>query len=568
MSRETDLIKEKLDLADFLHSYLKLTPAGKNLKALCPFHAEKTPSFMVSPERKIWHCFGCGLGGDIISFVMRHENLEFPEALRMLAEKAGVKISTLNPALEKQFGILYRIHESAKNFYAAELSKNREASEYLKSRGLSPETIREFELGFAPAPTGPLRGQSESLTLHLIKQGFDVGDVVRAGLAHKNTSGLHRDRFTGRIIFPISNSLGKVVAFTGRLLKEEGTDMPKYLNSPETPIFSKSRILYGFNKSKGEISKSRTAFIVEGQMDFLMSWQAGVKNAVAVSGTALSSDHLSRLKRVADTVILSFDNDEAGLRALERAVDVLNAYDFHAKVVDLGGFKDPAEAVFEDGEYLGRAIIEAKPALRALFGHYFADLKGGIAEKKRALRKVLAKIRMIKSKIEADEWLKELARYSGVSEVALTAELENLPEKSEASLSEDVSLGQAPKGRVDLISARLLSLALSKPRFRSNLASYEGWLPTRYRDILSNSQKEEVGFLELQGSYEFADKNEELLESEFESLLRELQIESLKRELEELRGEIRLAEEKGEFEKLSDVMVRFNVVARKINELK
>ncbi len=560
MTRETDLIKERLDLVDFLRSYLKLLPAGKNFKALCPFHAEKTPSFVVSPERKMWHCFGCGLGGDLITFVMRHENLEFPEAIRFLAEKAGVAIATLNPALEKQFGILYKIHESAKSFYAAELSKNEEARKYLKARGLAPQTIEEFGLGFAPG--------GESLTLHLIKLGFDVLDVVKAGLANKNLDGLYRDRFQGRLIFPISNSLGKTVAFTGRLLREEGSKMPKYLNSPETPIFSKSRILYGFDKSKGEIAGSRTVFIVEGQMDFLMAWQTGVKNVVAVSGTGLTGDHLARLKRVADTVILSFDNDDAGERALERALDIFNNYDFHAKVVDLGKFKDPAEAAAADEKYLTRAIEGATPALRSVFEHHFAGLGKDIAEKKRVLRKMLSKIQGLRSRVEASEWLKELSRFSGISEVALSNELENLPlvEKSEP---EAAAVGApAEKERMDLISARLLSLAFTNPVFRSNLTPYEEWLPARYRKILADPKVEEGGLFELRGSYEFADKDEEALTGEFNELVRQLQIESLKRELEELREEIRSAEAKGESGKLSDVIVRFNVVARKINELK
>ena len=290
MARETDLIKERLDLVDFLRSYLKLLPAGKNLKALCPFHQEKTPSFIVSPERKIWHCFGCGEGGDLITFAMKYENLEFPEALRFLAEKAGVTLRSINPAEQKQFGILYDIHEAAKSFFKQELLKNQKALEYLKERGLKNETVEEFELGFASG--------GESLTLHLINLGYDVGDIVRSGLAHKNVKGLHRDRFGGRIIFPIVNHVGKVVAFTGRLFEPApSSEIPKYLNSPETPIFNKSKILYGFNKSKNEIAKSHTAFLVEGQMDFLLAWQSGVQNAVAVSGTGLTPHHLERLRR-------------------------------------------------------------------------------------------------------------------------------------------------------------------------------------------------------------------------------------------------------------------------------
>ncbi len=570
MARETDLIKERLDLVDFLRSYLKLLPAGKNFKALCPFHTEKTPSFIVSPERKIWHCFGCDAGGDLITFMMRHENLEFPEALRALAEKAGVAVSTINPALEKQLGILYKLHEAAKSFYINELSKNREALEYLKGRGLTPRTIEEFELGFAPvSPAG------DTLTVYLINLGFDVLDIARAGLTHKNTSGLYRDRFRGRIIFPISNSLGKTVAFTGRLLREEESKAPKYLNSPETPIFSKSRILYGFDKSKREIAKTRTVFMVEGQMDLLMAWQADVKYVVAVSGTGLTRDHLSRLKRVADTVILSFDNDDAGRRALERALDTFNAYDFHTKVVDLGKFKDPAEAVAADQEYLNRAIKEAKPALINLFEHYFANLGSDIAEKKRVLRKMLLKIHNLKSKVEASEWLKVLSRYSGISEIALANELDNLPHQQavlsggkDKEILEAVESPLGPRKRMDLISARLLSLVLTSPDLRLRLDSYEEWLPPEYRDILSSPEKEEGGFLELQGSYEFTDKGEEFLSQEFEELVKQLQIESLKHELEDLRKEIRLAEEKDESGKLSDIMVRVNVIARKINELK
>ena len=182
MAREVDLIKEKLGLVEFLRSYLTLSPAGKNFKALCPFHQEKTPSFIVSPERKIWHCFGCSLGGDLITFVMKYENLEFPEALRFLAEKAGITLKSINPQEQKQFGILYDLHDAAKDFFKTELSKNRPALEYLKKRGITQDTIEEFDLGFAPG--------GESRTLYLINKRYDIADMVRAGLAQKNVKGL------------------------------------------------------------------------------------------------------------------------------------------------------------------------------------------------------------------------------------------------------------------------------------------------------------------------------------------------------------------------------------------
>ena len=565
MARETDLIKERLDLVDFLRSYLKLLPAGKNLKALCPFHQEKTPSFIVSPERKIWHCFGCGEGGDLITFAMKYENLEFPEALRFLAEKAGVTLRSINPAEQKQFGILYDIHEAAKSFFKQELLRNQKALEYLKERGLKDETVEEFELGFAPG--------GESLTLYLIKLGYDVHDIVRSGLAHKNVGGLHRDRFGGRIIFPIVNHVGKVVAFTGRLFGSVVSgEIPKYLNSPETPIFNKSKILYGFNKSKNEIAKSHTAFLVEGQMDFLLAWQSGVQNAVAVSGTGLTPHHLERLRRLADTIIISFDNDEAGLRALERSLDIFNNFDFHVKVIDLGKFSDPAEAGKENQGFLLQAIQKAKPAFSYIFDHYFKKpasekKQSDIAYKKRLLRQLLLKIRNVKSQVEQNIWVKELSRVSGVSETALIDELQNLPSAADRAVETQES-ETAPIERIDLIATRILSLVFAEKKLFDILKSYREWLPDRYQKMIDNSKDEKIGVLEMQSSYEFADKDPVLLKREFEDLIVQLQIESLKRQMKDLREEIKFAQEKGDEQEISDIMVRFNVLAQKINELK
>jgi len=414
MSKEVERIKEKLDIVDFISSYLPLQKAGKNFKALCPFHQEKTPSFVVSPERQMWYCFGaCGEGGDIIKFLMKYENLEFYEALKFLAERAGIELAALNPAAQREIGGLYDIHEKAKEFFRKELFQNPAALEYLKNRGLGEQTIEEFELGFSPG--------GETLTLHLLNMGYDIDDLVKSGLVFKSQKGMHRDKFEKRIIFPIYNHLGKVVAFTGRLFLDESNvlDLPKYLNSPETPIFNKSKILYGFHKSKNSIAQSKSVLLVEGQMDFLMGWQAGIKNIAAVSGTALSQAHLETLRRLADTVIISFDNDEAGLKALERSLDVFGNFDFFLKALNLSGFKDPAEAILKNQEYFLEAVNNAQPVFSYLFKHYLPTL-GGLdnISKKRALRHLLSKIKKIPSAVERDSWIKELVGYSGVSEVS------------------------------------------------------------------------------------------------------------------------------------------------------
>lgn len=274
-------IKNKIDIVQVIGSYIEVKPAGRNFKARCPFHGEKTPSFMISADRQTWHCFGsCNEGGDVFSFLMKYENIEFYEALKILAEKAGVELKKLSPEDQKQFGILYDINEAAKDFYKQELQKNQKVLEYIKSRGLTEETIKEFELGFAPQAW-------DHATIYLTGKGFNAQDIERAGIDFRNDRGSYIDRFRGRIMFPIWNHTGKVVGFTGRIMPEYDTgETGKYINSPETPIFNKSRVLYGFNKAKSHIREMQFALLVEGQMDLLMCVQDGLKNVVAASGTA------------------------------------------------------------------------------------------------------------------------------------------------------------------------------------------------------------------------------------------------------------------------------------------
>src|SRR3989344_1576897 len=243
-SSPVEEIKQKLDIVEFLRGYLTVQPAGKNFKANCPFHKEKTPSFMISPERQSWHCFGCGIGGDVFRFTMRYENVEFGEALRILADKAGIELRRLNPAEYKYTGLLYELNQLAKEFFRKELENSAEAKKYLLERGLKQETINEFEIGWAP-------NKPEALTFHLLSMNYRPEDMVQAGLSFKTDRGAQIDRFRGRIMFPIHNHLGKVVGFTGRILPQfDNGQTGKYVNSPETPIFNKSKLLYGFWKSK------------------------------------------------------------------------------------------------------------------------------------------------------------------------------------------------------------------------------------------------------------------------------------------------------------------------------
>src|SRR3989344_3823670 len=364
-------IKERLDVADFIRGYIALSPAGKNLKGLCPFHKEKTPSFVVSPDKQIWHCFGCSKGGDVVAFAMLYENLEFLDALKLLAEKAGLDFQKTATPDQKRLNVLYDINRSAKDYFVVNLSGK--PIEYLLSRGLKKETIAEFEIGFAPM-------SSDSLTRQLIKSGFAVADIERAGLTARTERGTYWDRFRGRIMFPLYSSFGKVVGFTGRIMPDqENPNVGKYVNSPETSIFNKSKLLYGFHKSRNNIREQNIALLVEGQMDFLMLWQDGVKNAVAVSGTALTPDHLKTLRRLTEKITVCFDSDEAGQAATERAIDLGEASDLAVKVLKLEE-KDPADLVKTSPGIFNTLTAEAVPAIEYYVQKYLSHRLSDVSE--------------------------------------------------------------------------------------------------------------------------------------------------------------------------------------------
>jgi DNA primase len=566
MPKDVDIIKERLSIVDVLRTYITLTPAGKNLKANCPFHNEKTPSFVVSPDKGIWHCFGCGEGGDIITFVMKYENLEFPEALRFLAEKAGVQLASINPQHQREFGVLYDINEEAKLFFVDALKKNSAAFEYLKTRGLNDETIKEFEIGFSPG--------GESLTLHLIQKKYAVDDAVRAGLLYRNSRGLYRDRFEGRIMFPILNHVGKTVAFTGRVfgVSAENPDNPKYVNSPESPVFNKSRILYGFYKAKMDIAKSKTFVVVEGQMDFLMSWQCGVKNCVAISGTGFTEQHLESLRKLSDTAIVSFDNDDAGRKALERTLSLFNAFDFHTKVISLKNFKDPADALLKDQKFMEQAIIDARPAFQFLFQTYFGSekIRTDVALKKRIIHRLLEILSSLKSSIERSEWLRELSHESGIPETSLDSELdliESQKKRGDESESEKTKEVRPQERRIDVIARQLLSLAFTNDEFKDIVLENKEFMPQPFLSVLQNPGAESAIVFQMQSTYLFGTTDNNDLKNEAKGLIRQLQLEYYRDVQETLKREMKNAEAKGEEEKLLEATRKFQDCTQKINSL-
>lgn len=555
-----ELIKEKIDIVDFISGYINLTRAGKNWKGLCPFHKEKTPSFMVSPERQTWHCFGCNIGGDIFTFLMKYENLEFGEALRVLAEKAGVELKKISPQEHKYIGLLYELNELAKKFFISGLESNKKAFDYILSRGLKPETISEFEIGFAP-------NLNDSLSIHLINSGYSPDDIIRAGLAIKNEKGRIFDRFRGRIMFPIHNHFGKVVGFTGRILPEfESEDVGKYINSPETPIFKKSKILYGFWKSKNFIREKNNAFLVEGQMDFLASWQAGVKNTIASSGTALTEDHLSALRKLTDKLIITFDNDKAGQEAGEKAIDMALKFDFDVKIVVFQDFKDPAEAALAGEKNLLNAIEKAMPAPEFYFQKYLKQEESNWSKDKlKNIQAVIQKLLNIESPVERNFWIKKLSEITSIDEKILIEEAQKLIKKikivSRIEPKEDNNKIYLKKfNRWELLSQELIIALLGKDTLNTEIEEKKYLEPTYQKifELLSKGVKksEDPSLDEIINLIML--KSGDYLILNLEEIKKELKKEYLKEKKIELTKKIREAEKQNNEDAIKKYLAELN----------
>ncbi len=410
-------IRERIDIVELVSSYLPLKRSGANHLGLCPFHSEKTPSFNVNAPRQIFHCFGCGVGGDAFSFVMRMEGLSFPEAIRRLAERAGVEIEEeqLTPAEEQQRqerDRLLRVSEVAAAFYHQQLLDDPQGAEgrrYLRQRGYEGETVREFCLGYAP-------DSWQALAEHLAGKGFepkwarDMLGLVRAGREGRSDY----DLFRRRLLFPIQDSRGRVVAFGGRVLDDS---LPKYINSPESPIYHKGRILYGLYQAKEAMRRSETGIVVEGYFDQMALYRAGFQNAVATCGTALTAEQARLLKRYCKRLLLFFDQDKAGREATFRAMEVLLAEGLAASVVELSANEDPDSFLAgHAAEELQACFDRARPVLQVYLEHCLALHGDSIEGKARAAEEMLDKLRLLPSDLERDLYLKELARRTGLDE--------------------------------------------------------------------------------------------------------------------------------------------------------
>ena len=596
MDSPIDEIKAKLDIVEVIGDYIRLKKAGKDYKALCPFHSEKTPSFFVSPSKQIWHCFGCNLGGDIFSFVQKIEGVEFGDALKILARKAGVTLKKQDFKTQSERSKLYEICQEAAEFFEDNLKKEKEVQTYLtKQRGIFQKIIKEFRIGYA-------FNSWDALYNHLTTLGFKPSDIEKAGLIIKSTKPQvsaskktqnYYDRFRNRIMFPICDISGQVIAFTGRIFKgDEST--AKYLNSPETLIFNKSRTLFALDKAKVEIRKQDKCILVEGQLDVILSHQAGVKNVIATSGTALTLDHLRIIKRYTNNLYLAFDMDTAGETATKRSIGLAQAMDFNVKVVILPSGKDPADLVKENPEKWKKAIESAKPVMEFYFENVFSKYNPDKVEEKRKIaQELLPIIKRIANEVERAHWIQVLASKLNVHEKLLMEALSKvkIPEEysGEIKKEEKKSIRSLKETRIHHLEETLLGLALKYPEYldivRKRMKLEYFSLPaTRliFEKIkqgkagkkidLKKLQKEIVleqpyyiDHLIFQVEHYNLDKKDVLKEIEF--CIKELTSIFLKNELSNLSLEIKKLEKEKDKKKIKLLIEKFNKLSKKLAEL-
>ena len=584
---DTQLIKDKIDIVDFISEYVPLKRAGINYKACCPFHQEKTPSFMVNRERQSWHCFGCNKGGDIFTFLQEIEGMEFVEALKFLAEKAGVrldyKISEINTSQKNR---IKDINTEAARFFHNFLLKMdaaRLAREYLRERGLSDNTIENWQIGFGPE-------QWDLLTQYLLKKGHSIDDLVAVGLTIKKagadiqTQKGFYDRFRGRIMFPISDTYGAVVGFTGRVLVETEKSGGKYVNTPQTIVYDKSRVVFGLNYAKPEIKAKDLIVMVEGQMDVIACHQAGMKNVVATSGTALTEAQVRLLKRYSNNLNIAYDADAAGLAAAKRGVDIAIKEGMNVKVISIptGLGNDPDEVCKKNKSAWFEAVAQAKGIMPWYFDKSFANKEMSDPKQKQMVAdELLARIALIPYAVEQDHWLRELASRINVEvsvlreDLARISKISNSKFKIPNSNDEKIAIVQEKKlekTRLILLTERLLALVLKFPNEAEIFRIDSKWLSTtpyvalyqelkeRYNNgggIDSNQLSENYNLLLLKGDLEFDGLSDKEARGEAEKLRLMLREEWRKSRRQELQRQIEKAEKAGNRDLLEKLLREF-----------
>jgi len=593
-------IKTKLDIVEVIREYIQVKATGANFQALCPFHREKTPSFVISPDKQIWHCFGCGKGGDVLSFVQEIEGLSFPDTLRLLAPKAGITLGNYSKQEYSRRGRILDCLEAAAGQYQKWLNNTEEGKkmkDYLIKRGLSGKTIEHWRIGYC------LEKWTSSLE-HLRSQGFKDEEIFAAGLAGRSDRGSAYDRFRDRITFPINDSAGSIIAFTARVNpdKEDEVKGGKYVNSPQTEVYDKSKVVFALDKAKRDIKDRGFAIVVEGQMDAVACHQHEFTNTVASSGTALTESQLLLLKRFTNNLALCFDMDKAGQLAADRGIQEAMGLDINVKIIVLPKkYKDPDECLRSNPDDFKQAVINSQPVM----DYYFDKVKEGkdlqkVADKKEIAKLMLAMIVKLANKIEQDYWLKRLAENLEISEQALR---ESLPKSTSfrqtRRIIEDGKMQTktplSSPSREERLSEILLALLLKAPDFimyssahlepddiigekarlfYKNLIIYYNKFAVLDYDSFCLYLKEQsdgsadlCGSLALLGEKDYYNYDFNQLKLEITKIIVDLKKFGLKRRIKSLQNQIANAEAAGESDNLNLLMTEIRNLSDELNNL-
>ena len=555
MNDAREEIKSRISIEDLAGEYLELKRTGRNFKALSPWTNERTPSFIVSPDKQIWHDFSSGKGGDIFGFIMEVEGMNFREALEFLARKAGVEIETFNSKRSKEIAEkkerLRKILQISSNFYQHMLIRDKKALNYVfKKRKLSKEIVQDFKVGYAP------NGQ-KILTNFLLKKGFSLNDIRDAGLLNR----FGGDIFRNRMVITLKDASGEPVGFTGRIIDDE-PNAPKYLNTPQTLLYDKSSNIFGLSQAKNEIRKTGFAVVVEGNMDVISSHQVDVRNVVATAGTAMTVNHLKALSRFSNDIRLCFDSDQAGVNATERAISLGQQAGVELSIITLdqsaGQAKDPDELIQKDIELWRKSIANPQPAMEWVFDQYQKRLDISTAKGKKDFSTIALKLlENLNDPVEKDFYINEISKRIGVSKATLLNKIgeEKKPEKTKKR----VKIEKIDKKFVDdfLYEDDLLALAIKEPRLAKMLSdlkenSLHGEQRNKILEILKSedmellkSFDEYVKILLLKADERLGNIKESATD-EMKRLIQKVKTENLRTQKENLQAELENAEIQGD----------------------
>ncbi|MES3004550.1 MAG: DNA primase [Patescibacteria group bacterium] len=566
MSSSVDQIKSKIDIVSLVSNYIKLEKAGSNFKGRCPFHNEKTPSFFVSPDRGSYYCFGCHAKGDVFTFVQEFEGLDFIGSLKVLAEKAGVELDQYSSSDKTEKNRLHEVLEMATIFFQNNLGDNNVALEYLKNRGIEESTIKNWRIGFSSL-------EWRDLFTYLSGKGVSEQDMLAVGLVkRKEGSTSCYDVFRGRIMFPINDSSGRVVGFSGRILVTE-ENSPKYLNSPETILFNKSEILFGLDKAKNSIKIKDYSILVEGQMDLIMLHQIGIANTVASSGTALTENQLKKLQRLSNRIIMAYDGDEAGFSASRRSSQIALQLGMDLKVATMKSGTDPADLAKDNPALLKEVLTSSK--------HIIDFYMDGLIEKGFTGRKlgqeveknVLPYVAMLTSSIEQAHFVKTISQKMFIKEEALWDELKKANRDGPRKESPPTQK-KSEQQRVDHIEKKILGIIWwqrSKKDRTLDLVEIERRVGEILEERLTeleeffekNGQKEELLF-ETESYYD----DKEGLDKEVKDLILSLEEEYLKQRFGDLMGKLKEAEVRKDKTEIDKYLRECQEIGNKINLIK